>query len=121
MRFSVDNIKFAGGTIWVGVYTSEEDFLDREKSRLVAVKVSGTGSRYIEIQGLELGQEYALGLFHDVNENGEFDTNFLGLPSEPWAFLGKLKSRFRLPRFKEISFHFDTDAPEQILRLRTWF
>lgn len=121
LRFSVDNIKYAGGTIWVGIYTSEDDFLDREKARLVAVKVSATGSRYIEIPGMIIGQEYALGLFHDENDNGDFDTNFLGLPSEPWAFSGSLKSRFRLPRFKEVSFQFDEAAPDQMLRLRTWF
>ena len=68
-----------------------------------------------------IDQEYALGIFHDENDNGEFDTNFLGLPSEPWAFSGKLKSRFRMPRFEEVSFRFDEDAPEQMLRLRTWF
>lgn len=121
LRFSVDNIKYAGGTIWVGVYTSEEDFLDREKARLVAVKISATGEQFIEIPDMIVGQEYALGLFHDKNDNGDFDTNFLGLPSEPWAFSGKLKSRFRLPHFNEVSFHFQEDAPEQMLRLRTWF
>lgn len=121
LRFSVENIKYAGGTIWVGVYTSEDDFLDREKARLVPVKISTKGDRYIEIPGMVVGQEYALGLFHDENDNGDFDTNFLGLPSEPWAFSGTLKSRFRLPHFKEVSFLFDEASPNQQLRLRTWF
>jgi uncharacterized protein (DUF2141 family) len=121
LRFSVDNINFAGGTIWVGIYSSEDDFLDREKARLVAVKVNEIGGKYIEIPEMIVGQEYALGIFHDKNDNGEFDTNFLGLPSEPWAFSGKLKSRFRLPRFKEVSFRFNEEAPDQMLRLRTWF
>ncbi|TXF88496.1 DUF2141 domain-containing protein [Neolewinella aurantiaca] len=121
LRFSVNNIKHAGGTIWVGVYSSEDDFLDREKARLVAVKVSKTGDKFIEIPEMIVGKEYALGLFHDENDNGEFDTNFLGLPAEPWAFSGKLKSRFRMPRFEEVSFRFEEGAPEQMLRLRTWF
>lgn len=120
LRFSVDNINYAGGTIWVGVYSSE-DFLDREKARLVAVKVSETGVKYIEIPEMVVNREYALGLFHDENDNGEFDTNFLGLPSEPWAFSGKLKSRFRIPRFEEVSFRFAENTPNQVLRLRTWF
>jgi uncharacterized protein (DUF2141 family) len=121
LRFSVDNINYAGGTIWVGVYSSEEDFLDREKARLVFVEISDKGEKYIEVSEMIVGQEYALGVFHDENDNGEFDTNFFGLPSEPWAFSGKLKSRFRVPRFEEVSFRFDVDAPEQMMRLRTWF
>jgi uncharacterized protein (DUF2141 family) len=120
LRFSVDNINYAGGTIWVGVYLSD-DFLDRGKARLVAVKISKTGGKYIEIREMTVGQEYALGLFHDENDNGEFDTNFFGLPSEPWAFSGKLKSKFRVPKFAEVSFRFNEDAPAQILRLRTLF
>ena len=121
LRFSVENVKHAKGTIWVGVYTSEDDFLDREKARLVAVKVSDSGVCDISIPEMVVGKEYALGLFHDENDNGEFDTNFFGLPSEPWAFSGTLKSRFRVPRFNAVSFRFETSAPAQILRLRTWF
>jgi len=121
LSFSVDNVRTATGTIWIGIYKSEEDFLDREKARLVAVKVNAAGQATIEIPEMIVGQEYALGIFHDVNDNGEFDTNWLGLPAEPWAFSGKLRSRLRLPRFEEVSFKFDGLEPLPALRLRTWF
>jgi len=121
LYFSVDNVRTARGTIWVGIYQSKEDFLDREKARLVAVKVNHEGRAIIEIPEMIVGQEYALGIFHDVNDNGEFDTNFLGLPAEPWAFSGKLRSRLRLPRFNEVSFRFDDREVLPALRLRTWF
>lgn len=121
LHFSVDNVRTASGTIWVGIYKSEEDFLDREKARLFAVKVDKEGRATIDIPEMIIGREYALGIFHDVNDNGEFDTNFLGLPAEPWAFSGTLRSRFRLPRFHEVSFRFDDGEPLPPLRLRTWF
>ena len=121
LYFMVDNVRVAQGTIWVGIYESAEEFLDREKARLIAVKVSSTGRVMIEIPDMVFGKEYALGIFHDKNDNGEFDTNFFGLPSEPWAFSGKLKSRLRLPRFEEVSFTFQHQTPIQVLRLRTWF
>jgi uncharacterized protein (DUF2141 family) len=121
LYFSVDNVREAEGTIWVGVYESADDFLDREKARLVAVKVTDTGRAMIEIPDMVFGKKYALGIFHDKNDNGEFDTNFFGLPSEPWAFSGTLKSRFRLPKFEEVSFTFRHQAPLKVLRLRTWF
>jgi len=121
LRFHVDNVKEAVGTIWVGIYSSEKDFLDREKARLVPVKVTTTGRTYIEIPGLLVGEEYALGIFHDENDNGEFDTNWLGLPAEPWAFSGTLKSRFRLPDFEEVKFVFRPEKKQQELRLRVWF
>lgn len=121
LYLSVDNVKLPAGTIWVGIYESEDDFLDRDKARLVAAKVSTTGLAIIEIPDLVYGKTYALGIFHDENDNGEFDTNFLGLPAEPWAFSGTLKSRFRLPHFDEVSFTFERGGAQQVLRLRKWF
>ena len=91
LYFSLDNVRTAKGTIWIGIYESADDFLDREKARLVAVEVSSTGRALIEIPDLIFGKEYALGIFHDKNDNGEFDTNFFGLPSEPWAFSGEVE------------------------------
>lgn len=120
MRLYVDNVREAQGTIWIGVYTSPEDFLDREKARLVAVKISSTGRAYVDIPGMVVGKEYALGLFHDVNDNGELDLNWLGLPAEPWAFSGQPKTRLRLPHFHEVSFDFSLGEKRKTVRLRKW-
>ncbi|MBC6993813.1 DUF2141 domain-containing protein [Neolewinella lacunae] len=118
VRVKVDNVTSARGTIWVGVYESPDDFLDREKARLVALRVNTTGSAMIDISGMVVGKEYALGLFHDVNDNGEFDTNWLGLPAEPWGFSGRLRSLFRLPRFQEVAFRVEAGSAGQVVRLR---
>lgn len=120
MRVYVDNVRSAVGTIWVGVYESEDDFLDREKARLVYLKITEKGRAYLEIPDMIVGKNYALGLFHDENDNGEFDLNWLGLPAEPWAFSGAPKTRLRLPYFNEVSFQFDQRREEQVVRLRKW-
>jgi len=120
MRVYVDNVREAQGTVWIGVYTSSDDFLDRQKARLVSVKISSTGKAYVDIPGMVVGQEYALGLFHDVNDNGEFDLNWLGLPTEPWAFSGQPKTRLRLPYFHEVSFDFSLMEAGKTVRLRKW-
>jgi uncharacterized protein (DUF2141 family) len=120
LRVYVDNVKEAKGTIWVGIYESEDDFLDREKARLVSVEINGLGRAYIEIPDMIVGKDYALGLFHDVNDNGEFDTNWLGLPAEPWAFSGKPRTRLRLPYFSEVSFEFNMANEDKTVRLRKW-
>lgn len=120
LRVYVDNVRDARGTVWIGVYTGEDDFLDREKARLVAVGINATGRAYVDIPNLLVGKEYALGLFHDVNDNGEFDLNWLGLPAEPWAFSGVPKTRLRLPRFGEVSFVFGGGKQGRAIRLRKW-
>lgn len=121
LRVEVTNVRQAGGTVWVGVYTSPDDFMDRDKARLVAARVTGTGKLSVDVPDLIVGEDYALAIFHDEDDDGEFNTNWLGLPSEPWAFSGTLKSRLRLPRFEEVSFVFTKEAGAQELRLRVWF
>lgn len=117
---AVTNVRQASGTIWVGVYESDADFLSREKARLVACRVDATGMITMDINGLTEGETYALAIFHDLNDNGELDTNWLGLPAEPWAFSGHLRSRLRLPRFGEVSFVYQRENGQQLLRLRKW-
>lgn len=120
LRVYVDNVKKAKGTIWIGIYESEDDFLDREKARLVYLKITEKGRAYLDIPDLTVGKEYALGIFHDENDNGEFDLNWLGLPAEPWAFSGLPKTRLRLPYFTEVSFRFNAGQEQQRVRLRKW-
>ncbi|MEM9835853.1 MAG: DUF2141 domain-containing protein [Bacteroidota bacterium] len=120
LELTVVNVKGDQGRIWVGIYESEADFLDREKARLIEMKVDKAGKMVIPIQELQFGEDYALAIFHDVNDNGELDTNFLGLPKEPWAFSGEPKTRLRLPQFKEVNFTFDQRSAKQVVRLRKW-
>ena len=113
----VENIRESGGRLWVGVYTSEEDFLDRDKARLEYFDVRSAGDTLLRIPGLEAGRQYALGLYYDLDGNDELSTNWLGLPSEPWAMSQPIRSYFRKPRFGEMSFVFRPEEP-RTLRLR---
>ncbi|WP_116127735.1 DUF2141 domain-containing protein [Lewinella sp. IMCC34183] len=114
----VENLQPSTGTLWVGIYRSADDFLDREKARLVHLPVGGSGTMRVPIDGLLVGHRYAIAVFQDTNDNGELDTNFLGLPAEPYALSRPLKSWFRMPRFREMSFVFDPQRGLPPLRLR---
>jgi uncharacterized protein (DUF2141 family) len=50
---------------------------------------------------------YAISLFIDSNENEEFDTNFLGLPTEQYGFSNNAMGRFGPPQFEPASFILD--------------
>lgn len=120
LKLTVENIKKESGRIWVGIYASEADFLDREKARLVDAEIMSTGELVINVEDLMYGQEYALAVFHDENDNGELDRNFFGLPAEPWAFSGEPKTRLRLPRFEEVKFTFTMGEEQRKMKLRKW-
>lgn len=115
----VRNIETAQGTIWVGVYESEETFLIKEKAILKGVEATHTGTIRIPIDHVPYG-ECALAVMHDVNGNGEMDRNWLGIPTEPYAFSRKPRSRWRLPRYREVTFVFGPQQNELPVVLDRW-
>ncbi len=120
LSIKVDNVKKLSGRIWVGIYDSENNFLVKEKAIVEGFPVTQKGELTLEIPDLKYG-DYAIALFHDVNDNGVMDRNFVGIPSEPYAFSKKPRSRFRLPKFDEVKFTFQQTNQILITRLKSWF
>ena len=111
----VHNIEKKQGIIWVGLYDSEQAFLDKEKATLVeGIDVTQIGHLEFKLKNLAYGT-YAMALVHDENKNGTLDRNFIGIPTEPYGFSAKPKSKWRLPRFQEVKF--DINAPKQTLNI----
>ena len=48
--------------------------------------------------------EYALSIFYDKNDNGELDTNFIGIPKEPVALSNNARPSFGPPKYKDAVF-----------------
>jgi uncharacterized protein (DUF2141 family) len=48
--------------------------------------------------------EYALSIFYDSNDNGELDTNFIGIPKEPVALSNNARPKFGPPKYKDAVF-----------------
>ncbi len=53
--------------------------------------------------------DYSLAIYHDRNDNGRLDRNFLGLPREPYGFSNGLRARFGPPSWR--SAHFSVKEP----------
>jgi len=53
---------------------------------------------------------YAVAVYHDVNANGELDTNLLGIPKETYAFSNNVYGLFGAPRFTKASFVLEEEA-----------
>ena len=77
-----------------------------EPTRIVA------GEKY-----LGEGRLYPSPVFHDVNGNGEMDTNLLGLPLEPWGVSNNAKSNFGPPSWEDIRFEIPAAGTQQTIEL----
>lgn len=60
-------------------------------------------------EGVEPG-EYAVKLFHDVNGDGEMNTNPFGMPTEPFAFSNDAKGRFGPAKWDDAKFSVTADG-----------
>lgn len=117
---TVDNISRTKGTIWIGLYDSVDNYLIKEKSILKKIDVTEKGTSQLVVDNLPFGV-YAVALFHDINANGEMDKNLLGIPSEPYAFSKKPKSKWRIPKFDEVKFNFSKDQQQLKTKLKKWW
>ena len=116
----LDNIKKAQGIIWIGIYDSADNYMIKDRAIVEGFDVTQTGSLQMSIPKLSYGT-YAIAIFHDINGNGELDRNVIGIPSEPYAFSKKPKSKWRLPKFHEVKFDFTQSDQKLKAKLSKWW
>ncbi|MGK0364203.1 MAG: hypothetical protein ACI85O_001260 [Saprospiraceae bacterium] len=103
----VNNVEQAGGMVWIGVYDSQNNFLIQENAILVhGVKVNMAGELVMRLDSIPYGT-YAIAIFHDENNSGYMDQNFIGIPLEPYGFSVPYSSKWRVPKFEDVKFEFN--------------
>lgn len=98
---NVDGIKQQEGKIFIALFDNEDNFLGKEREG-ASMQVDGTSLTFT-FEGLKEGP-YAISIFHDVNDNGKLDANFMGIPNEPYAFSNNAKGMFGPPKFEDCRF-----------------
>ena len=98
--------KYNKGSIFFALYDTEENYM---KSAVYSTKVKVTDKKaVVVIENLAHGT-YGFSFFHDVNDNGKLNKNFLGIPKEPYGFSNNEKGSFGPPDFDKISFEVNQD------------
>lgn len=88
----IKDIRDAGGVVQVQVLAGQAQF---ESGGSVAqfLEQAVEGALTITADDLPPG-EYAIRIMHDVNGNDELDANFVGMPTEPYAFSNNARGMF---------------------------
>lgn len=85
------------GKVFIGVFNSQDGFLkDERRYARAAIPLAGGTARLIFT--LPPGR-YAVVAFHDANDNGQLDTNILGIPTEGYAFSRDARGFMSAPSF----------------------
>jgi uncharacterized protein (DUF2141 family) len=98
-------------------YNAADKFLqkDQQAFRLV-VKPEGKTEISVPVE-LTPG-EWAVALTQDTNNNDKLDKNFLGIPTEPYAFSNNVRPRLAAPKFEECKFM--VSGPGKVIAITSW-
>ena len=120
LQVEFSNIREAKGNLYIAVYDQEGAFLKTGQVRSKKiVPITQIGSMKISLGNLPPGK-YALSCFHDLNGNGALDTNWMGIPNEPYGFSKNARPKFRAPKWGEAAFDLLESGGTIAVRLEKW-
>src|SRR5579862_3240653 len=85
LTVTVDHVRSDRGAILAALYDSEASFMKQPLARATFKVKAAAGEVSYVFHDLPAGK-YALAVFHDENENGQLDKNFVGIPREGYGF-----------------------------------
>ncbi|SNR67238.1 Uncharacterized conserved protein, DUF2141 family [Lutibacter agarilyticus] len=117
LKVIVNGLKNSQGQIMISINQGavgwpEENFYEQ---RFIAEFNAPTHIIYFE--NLPYGN-YAIGLLHDENVNGEMNKNFIGIPKEGFAFSRNYKVMFRAPKYEEANFEVNASKKTIIIHMQ---
>jgi uncharacterized protein (DUF2141 family) len=100
----------------VAVYNKANLFLSDTMFKGEKYKIRQAGSMNVSLE-LPFG-EYGISVFHDLDGDGELDTNFFKAPAEPIGFSNNAKATFGPPKYETTKFSFTADHQTINIRLK---
>ena len=113
----VEGAEITEGAILLSVYASEDTFL-REPFLNRKVKPGPDGRTVIILSREELPAEFAISLYHDVDDNGRMKTGFMRIPKEPYGLSNNPGFRMGPPLYGPSALKRDDIKSEIVIRLK---
>jgi len=114
----IEGIKTSKGQVKVGLEKTAAEFdqgpLHEARYRGETV-VSKEGRIEVHFRDLPFGT-YAIKSFHDEDDNGQLNTNFMGIPSEDYGFSNNVRGKMGPAKFEAA--RFDLDSSEKTITIR---
>lgn len=115
LTVEVGHFNNAQGKLRVALFTNESNYL-KDSQYQSDTTIYNAEKVAVVFKNLPPG-EYAISIYHDENDNGKLDTNFMGIPSEPYAFSNNAPSRFGPAKYAESKFTLDQEHQIHSIKL----
>ena len=100
LTVTVTNIQNTKGKVSFGLFRKQDSFPIKGKQfKGVFIETTKSKTKYT-FQNLEK-DSYAVAVYHDENNNGVLDKNFIGAPTEAYGFSRNARGTFYSPSFEE--------------------
>ncbi len=106
INVTVTNVESNKGKVFLALYNSESSFLEKV--------MQGTTSKIynnscaVVFKNIPEGT-YAVSIFHDENDNGKMDTNFVGIPKEDYGCSNNAKGFMGPPKWEDAKFELNAN------------
>lgn len=106
LEIRITSISSCQGNIMLAIYNNESHFMNIEQTVVkerINLTTAGCTSAILYRASIPHGQ-HAIVAYHDANNNGILDKNWLGAPIEAWGVSNNVRPAFREPTFRECAF-----------------
>ena len=115
LKVKVTNLESTEGVVKVGVYDSETNYMINTCFSKEVI-IESKESVEVSFDNVPFGK-YAISVYHDSNGNNELDSNFLGIPSEDYAFSNNADGRFGPPDYEKCVFELNSHEVIQTIKI----
>uniref|UniRef100_A0A7V2ZL40 DUF2141 domain-containing protein n=1 Tax=Ignavibacterium album TaxID=591197 RepID=A0A7V2ZL40_9BACT len=114
LTVKIKGLKNNQGTVKIALCNSAENYKNDRSPFKAAILEINNNEVIATFDDLTIGN-YAVKAFHDVNNNDDFDTNFLGIPKEDYGFSNNVKGLFGPPSWEAAKFQLNKS--EQVIEI----
>ena len=114
LNIVIQNITKQEGILMIQVMSSEAEFNGEDGVAATASYMQRAQGEAITISTTLPAGTYGVRIMHDVNGNQKLDTNFVGMPTEPFAFSNNAMGSFGPPKWKDVAFTLENETTQTI-------
>jgi uncharacterized protein (DUF2141 family) len=118
LQVSISGASSDTGSIRILVFSKSSGFPDQVKQAVRSISIPPkSGKASFKLTDLPAGT-YAIGVIHDLDNNGKLSTNAVGYPTEKFGFSKNPKVYFGPPSFEKAAFVLGKTAVSLEISLR---
>lgn len=104
LSIAVSGLRTAQGVLTITLYPDDPDRFLARRGKLARIRVPATQAQTLACLPLTQPGSYAIAVYHDENNDGDFNRNWVGLPTEGYGFSNNPRLTLGPPPLEAVRF-----------------